>query len=197
MKNFKLAISVAAALFIGFINQSHAQTVNLSQLDISKVAIAKNTGTSSSGRFYLNETPSNLVTQLGTALSVTTEYSEMDETNQTVYKYNGARFSFEGNKLVDFHISNSNFYVITNETFDTTNPYKYHYKVGDAISRVGDQNYGSYSAREKNRLFFQIYRTQTTYTEIAGKPRPVTEKILLDNTLLFEYSNGIITSFYF
>ncbi|MBC5772627.1 hypothetical protein H8S95_01015 [Pontibacter sp. KCTC 32443] len=197
MKNSKLIILCLTAFLVSLFNLSLAQTVTLSQLDIQRVAVAKNTGTTTGTKFYLNGTPSGLVSALGSALSVTTEYSEMNEVNQTVYKFNGAEFTFEGNTLVDFHISNSNYYVIINNIVDSTNPFKYYFKVGDSLSRLSTLHSGSYNAKEEKRLFFQIYRTETTYVEEFGKIKPVTKKILLDNALLFEHNSGVITGFYF
>lgn len=195
MKTLQFII-LYVAMLLAFYKEAVAQTISLSELDVSKVAITKNTGsppTSSASKFYLLGTPASLTTALGNPLTTTTQYSEMDKNYYTEYIYDGAAFVFVDNKLTDFHISNSNFYVITNTVIHVNDPYRYCYKVGDDLNRVATSYPTSYNNKEPKRLFFQLYKIVTTWS--SG--RFVLTKQMLDAALLFEHNNSSITGFYY
>lgn len=129
------------------------------------------------GGYDMKQNPSSLVSVLGNPLSITREYSELDDVNLTVYKYDGATFYFSNNIIVSFTIyKRDNFYFTTCRVCNTF------LRVGDTVSQLKASFPKSYAASKDGKLFVELYNI------IAGG-----DIVMNDSMIVFSYANGIIT----
>lgn len=193
MKTYEIALIYLAFLLISFFNKAEAQSLN--KLDFDQIAVKKNTGTTTGSKYCPRGTSSSLVAALGKPMSITTEYSEIDEVDMTVYNYNGAKFYFIEGYGHGFNITSNNYHIVTNSTLDSEDSLKNYYKVGDPVSKVQANYPDSYNSRDKNRIFFRLYQKETKQNEEQTNQKALVTD--LDDVLLFVYKDGTITGIYF
>jgi hypothetical protein len=128
MKNIILLIT----LTIASLSCKAQNTINANELTINGVAIRG-----------MNK--SMLISNFGTPLEIEKGYSEMDEVDMYIYKYDGAVFYVMKNLIDDFEIT-KNKYRLT----------KYNIKIGDNIEKLKNIFPLSYSKKSETHMSIHI-----------------------------------------
>ena len=133
MKNIILLIT----LTIASLSCKAQNTINSNELTINGLVI-------------IGEDKSVLISNFGTPLEIEKGYSEMDEVDMYIYKYDGAVFYVIKNLIDDFAIistrNNSTKYSLT----------KHDIKIGDNIEKLKDIFPLSYEKKNKTNLSLSI-----------------------------------------
>jgi len=133
MKNIILLIT----LTIASLSCKAQNTINSNELTINGLVI-------------IGEDKSVLISNFGTPLEIEKGYSEMDEVDMYIYKYDGAVFYVIKNLIDDFAIistrNNSTKYSLT----------KHDIKIGDNIKKLKDIFPLSYKKKRKTHISLHI-----------------------------------------
>ncbi|WP_147275604.1 hypothetical protein [Adhaeribacter pallidiroseus] len=161
---------------------AHAQEPDVNELAADKVTIVRSTDKTAKP-FKIFGTEANLLAAFGKPKSKTIEFSEMDQVNFTVYRYNGGEFSFFADTLYYFRITGPAFQVLTPTA--SKNAPKYSLKVGDKANKIKLVYPKTYQARNsENVYFFWLYR-------LAGNNKD--NKTRLERGIGIFTTNGLIT----
>ena len=128
MKNIILLITIT----IASLSCKAQNTINSNELTINGLVI-------------IGEDKSILISNFGTPLEIEKGYSEMDEVDMYIYKYNGAVFYVMKNLIDSFSIIGSE-YSLT----------KHDIKIGDNIEKLKDIFPLSYEKKNKTNLSLSI-----------------------------------------
>jgi hypothetical protein len=128
MKNIILLIT----LTIASLSCKAQNTINRDEITIN-------------GHVIIGENKSVLISNFGTPLEIEKGYSEMDEVDMYIYKYNGAVFYVMKNLIDSFSIIGSE-YSLT----------KHDIKIGDNIEKLKDIFPLSYEKKNKTNLSLSI-----------------------------------------
>ena len=154
----------------------------VNELAIDKIAIV-NSAVKSNKFFKITGTPTNLLATFGKPKSKTIEFSEMDQVNFTVYRYNGGEFSFYVDTLYYFRITGPAFQVLTPTGNQKAS--KFSLKVGDRTSKIKPVYPKTYLARNSEDVFFfWLY-------QLSGSKK--TTRTRLERGLGIFTSKGLIT----